>query len=65
MTLEILCTDLFDFRPKSVGEVSKNVFCKNRPDVGVKSGLICHPRSVCAKFGIDRSNNFEDIGPKV
>ena len=26
ITLEILCTDLRDFRPKSVGVVSKNVF---------------------------------------
>ena len=26
MTLEILCTNLLDFRAKSVGAVSKNVF---------------------------------------
>ena len=29
MTLEILCTDLCDFRAKSVGAVSKNVFTKS------------------------------------
>ena len=36
MTLEILCTALRDFRAKSVGAVSKNVFCKSRPDGGVR-----------------------------
>ena len=71
MTLEILCTDLCDFRAKSVGAVSKNVFCKNWPHGGArrrqceKAGLevaICHPRSVCAKFGIDRGNGCGDKG---
>ena len=65
MTLEILCTDLCDFRAKSVGAVSKNVFYKKRPDGGARGGpceksglevVIWHPRSVCAKFGMDRGN---------
>ena len=65
MTLEILCNDLCDFRAKSVGAALKNVFCKDRSNGGArgdqfeKAGLgvvICHPRSVCAKFGIDRGN---------
>ena len=69
MTLEILCNDLRDFRAKSVGAVSKNVFCKNRPHGGARGGpcekaglevVICHPRSVCAKFGIDRGNGSGD-----
>ena len=34
MTVEILCTALCDFRAKSVGAVSINVFCKNGPDGG-------------------------------
>ena len=38
MTLEILCTDLRDFRTKSVGAVSKNVFYKKRPDGGARGG---------------------------
>ena len=38
MTLEILCTDLRDFRAKSVGAVSKNVFYKKRPDGGARGG---------------------------
>ena len=29
MSVDILCTDLRDFRAKSVGAVSKNVFEKN------------------------------------
>ena len=36
MTLEILCTDLHDFRAKSVAAVSKNVFNKKRPDGGAR-----------------------------
>ena len=69
MSVEILCTALRDFRAKSVGAVSKNVFCKNRPDGGARRGaceesgaevVICHPRSVCAKFGIDRANGGGD-----
>ena len=69
MTLEILCTDLCDFRAKSVGAVSKNVFNKKRPGGGTRGGpyekaglevVICHPRSVCAKFGIDRGNGSGD-----
>ena len=38
MTLEILCTALCDFRAKSVGAVSKNVFCKNQPHGGARRG---------------------------
>ena len=38
MTLEILCTALRDFRAKSVGAVSKNVSCKNRPHGGARRG---------------------------
>ena len=37
MTLEILRTDLCDFRAKSVGSVSKNVFYKRRPDGGARA----------------------------
>jgi len=40
MTLEILCTDLCDFRAKSVGAVSKNVFCKNWPYGGARGGHV-------------------------
>ena len=73
MTLEILCTNVRDFRAKSVGAVSKNVFCKNRPYGGARGGpgekaglevVICHPRSVCAKFSIDKGNGCGDIGSK-
>ena len=35
MTLDILCTALRDFRAKSVGAVSKNVFLK----IGLKVAL--------------------------
>ena len=67
-SLEILCrpTDLCDFRIKSVGAVSKNVFDKKRPGGGARGGpceksglevVIWHPRSVCAKFSIDRGNS--------
>ena len=38
MTIEILCTALCDFRPTSVGAVSINVFCKNRPHGGARRG---------------------------
>ena len=68
MTLEILCSALRDCRAKSVGAVSKNVFRKNRPDGVARRGpckkwvevVICHPRSVCAKFGMDRGNGAGD-----
>ena len=40
MTLEILCTDLCDFRAKYVGAVSKNVFSKNQPHGGAR-GVPC------------------------
>ena len=46
MTLEILCTDLRDFRAKSVGAVSKNVFYQKRPDGGARGGP-------CEKSGCD------------
>ena len=35
MSVDILCTDLRDFRPKCVGAVSKNVFEK----IGLKVAL--------------------------
>ena len=38
MTLEIVCTNVYDFRAKSVEAVSKNVFYKNRPDGGARGG---------------------------
>ena len=38
MSVDILCTDLRDFRAKIVGAVSKNVFCKNRPHGGARRG---------------------------
>ena len=38
MRVDILCTDLRDFRAKIVGAVSKNVFCKNRPHGGARRG---------------------------
>ena len=51
------------------------MFCKNRPYGGARGGLcekaglevvICHPRSVCAKFSIDKGNGCGDIaGRKV
>ena len=58
MTLEILSAALHDFRPKSVGAVSKNVFCKYRPDGGARRGacensgaevVICH--AICVISG--------------
>ena len=69
MTLEILCSDLCDFRAKSAGAVSKNVFCKSLLYGGARGGpcekaglevVIYHPRSVSAAFGIDRSNGSGD-----
>ena len=36
MSVDILCSDLRDFRAKSVGAVSKNVFCKNQPYGGTR-----------------------------
>ena len=38
MSVDILCSDLRDFRAKIVGAVSKNVFCKNRPHGGARRG---------------------------
>ena len=75
MTLEILCADLRDYRANSAGAVSKNVFCKDQPCGGTREGpcekaglevVTCHPRSVCAKFSIDRGNGSGDrVGRKV
>ena len=45
MTLERLCTNFHDFRAKSVGVVSKNVFDKGRPGGGARGGL-------CEKSGL-------------
>ena len=62
MTLEILCTNLSDVGPKSVGAVAKNVFCKRRLEEGHVRNLevvICILPSkewACAKFGINRCN---------
>ena len=59
------------FGQKYVGAVSKNVFSKNRPYGGARRGpcdkseaevVIGHPRSVCAKLGMDRSNCSGDEG---
>ena len=67
MTSEILCTELRDFRPKSIGAVFKNVFCTNRPHGGARRGACQTSASdwaskecVCAKFGIDRGNGSGD-----
>ena len=38
MALEIVSTNLCDLRAKSLGAVSKNVFCKNPPDGAVGRG---------------------------
>ena len=38
MTLEMLCTALRDFRAKSVGAVTINVFFKNQPHGGARIG---------------------------
>ena len=38
MSVDILCTDLCDFRANILGAVSKNVFCKNRPHGGARRG---------------------------
>ena len=63
MAVEILSTDLHEFWTKSLGVLSKNVFCKSWPHDGARVGpcekaglevVIWHPRSVCAKFGMDR-----------
>ena len=40
MTLEILCTDLCDFRAKSVGAVSKKVFAQIGLTVALKEGHV-------------------------
>ena len=55
--------------------MSKNVFDKVRPGGGARAGpcekaglevVIYPPRSVCAKFGVDRVNSRGDIaGQKV
>ena len=67
MTLGVLCIILRNFRAKSVGAVSKNVFCKKLPHSGARRGpceksgvevVVSQPRSVCAKFGIDRANSM-------
>ena len=64
-----MCIALRDFRAKSVGAVSKNVFCKNLPYGGAREGpceraglevVICHLTSVCAEFGIERGNGSGD-----
>ena len=69
MTVEILSTDLRDFWTKSVGVLSKNMFCKYRPHGGARTGPCekCgaevqkwHPGSVCAQFGSDRANGAGD-----
>ena len=38
MSVDILCTDLHDFRAKILGAVSKYVFCKNRPHGDARRG---------------------------
>ena len=69
MSVEILPTDLRDFWTKSVGVLSKNVFCKYWPHGGARTGpcekcgaevLKWHPESVCAKYGRDRANGAGD-----
>ena len=40
MTLDILSTSLRDVRAKSVGAVSKKVFCKNQPHGGARRGPV-------------------------
>ena len=66
---------MWDFRTKSVRAVSKSVFDSNRPGGGARGGpyeksglevVIWHPRTVCARFGIDRGNSRGDMaGPTV
>ena len=73
--MDRLCTNFRDFRAKSVGVVSKNVFDKGGPGGGARGGpcekaglevVIYPPRSVCAKFGVDRVNGRGDrAGRKV
>ena len=69
MTIEILCTDLRDFGTKSVGVLSKNVFCTNRPPGGAITGpcekfgaevLLWYPGNVCAQFGCEQANGAGD-----
>ena len=68
MTLEIMCTDLRDFRTKSVGAASKNCFAKIGLMVALEEGhvrnqvevVVWHVRSVCAKFGMDRGSGSGD-----
>ena len=40
MSVYILCTDLRDFSAKSVGAVSKNLFCKNTFSLKVYSVIM-------------------------
>ena len=66
-----MCIDLCTSWAKSVGAVSKNMYYKKRHDGGARGGpceksglevMIWHPRSVCAKFTMDRSNGCGDKG---
>ena len=65
ITVEILSTNLHEFRTKSVGAVSRNMFCENQPHGGATTGLCekygaevqnFHAGSVCAKLERDRTN---------
>ena len=69
MTIERLSNDLQNFWTESRAVISKNVFYKRWPPGGaitgrsVKFGAEVHlwyPKSVCAKFGIDRVNGCGD-----
>ena len=80
MTIEILCTDLCDFRAKCVRAVSKNVFSKGRPDCvsrrgpceksGVRGFHLASKEHVCVQsmawIGATFVPTFEiRLGPKV
>ena len=69
ITIEILSTNLHEFWTKSVGAVSRNMFCKNQPHDGATT-VLCekfwaevrngHAGSVRAKLERDRTNGAGD-----
>ena len=67
--VQILSTDLHEFWTKSLGAVSRILFCKKQPHGGATTGL-CekrgaevrngHAGSVCAKLERDQTNGAGD-----
>ena len=65
ITLEILCIDLRDCRANSVGAVSKNGFCRNRPDGGARRGASEKIKAKQSLASIGATVLEIGVGPKV